>query len=103
MGKKGTLKNQRQSLPASLKRHKFSARPFGNTTLIKEIIIEAMTNNDLDTVEDVLIAYLKASSKSKLARLTGLGRQTLYDLIDRKKEFNPTLKTFGTILQAIPA
>ena len=60
-------------------------------------------SNDLETFQDVLIAHLRTVSKSKLAAKTKIGRQTLYDLIDEKKEFNPTLSTLGSILKAIAA
>jgi DNA-binding phage protein len=38
-----------------------------------------------------------------LSSKTGLGRQTLYDLINDEKEFNPTLSTLAAILKAIAA
>ena len=59
--------------------------------------------NDLETFQDVLIAHLRTVSKSKLAIKTKLGRQTLYDLINEDKEFNPTLSTLGSLLKAIAA
>ena len=71
--------------------------------LVREVLIDALMENDLDTFQDVLIAHLRATSKSRLAVRTGLGRQTLYDLIDHKKEFNPTLSTLGALLKAIAA
>tara|TARA_Y100000590_G_scaffold458061_1_gene611989 strand:- start:179 stop:316 length:138 start_codon:yes stop_codon:yes gene_type:complete len=42
-------------------------------------------------------------NKSKLAQKAGLGRQTLYDLIDPKKEFNPELSTITALFQIIAA
>lgn len=59
--------------------------------------------NDLETFQDVLVAHLRAAPKSALSLKTGLGRQTLYDLINESKEFNPTLSTLGALLKAIAA
>lgn len=71
--------------------------------LVREVLVEALMTNDLATFQDVLIAHLRAMSKSRLASKTGLGRQTLYDLIDESKDFNPTLSTLGAILKGIVA
>ena len=59
--------------------------------------------DDLETFKDVLIAHIRAISKTQLSTKSKLGRQTLYDLIDEDKEFNPTLSTLGSILKAIAA
>ncbi len=68
-----------------------------------ETLLICLSENDLESFEDVLIAHLRTVSKSKLAKDTGLGRQTLYDLIDGKRPFNPTLSTLGPILKALKA
>ena len=86
-----------------LTKHNTNSPGFKNPKLIKEILVEALMTNDLETFQDVLLAHLRAVSKTKLAADTKLGRQTLYDLIDEKKEFNPTLSTLGAILEAIAA
>jgi DNA-binding phage protein len=70
---------------------------------LKEVLAEALMNNDLETFQDVLTVHIRTVSKSKLAAKTRIGRQTLYDLIDEEKEFNPTLSTLGSILKAIEA
>lgn len=74
-----------------------------NPKIIKSAILEALVNSDLESVRDLLIAHIRTVNKSKLAIKTKLGRQTLYDLIDKKKEFNPSLKTLTTILDNIAA
>jgi DNA-binding phage protein len=51
----------------------------------------------------VLIAHLQTVNKSKLASKTKLGRQTIYDLMDSKKEFNPSIKTLSIILENLAA
>ncbi len=71
--------------------------------LVLATLIDSLVKNDLDTFQDVLIAHLRTVSKSKLAAETKLGRQTLYDLLDEKKPFNPTLTTVGSILKSLAA
>ncbi len=41
--------------------------------------------------------------KSKLAIETKLGRQTLYDLLDEEKPFNPGIKTLAPLLKTLEA
>ena len=85
----------------TLKAHETGSKRLRNRKLIKEILVEALLNDDLETFKDVLIAHLVAQPKSKLARDTGLGRQTLYDLIKPTGEFNPTLETLGALLKKV--
>src|SRR5579862_781712 len=103
MAKTATSGKRKRSSPGLLKKHD----PFGgklkDASIVKEVLIEALMENDLETFQDVLIAHLRSVSKSKLSAKTKLGRQTLYDLIDEKKDFNPTLSTLGSILKAIAA
>ncbi len=81
--------------------------PFGkelvNPKLIKKAILEALVDGDLETVRDLLVAHLRTVNKSKLALKTKLGRQTIYDLMDSEKEFNPSLKTLSIILEKLAA
>ncbi len=70
---------------------------------IKQAVLQALIDCDLEAVRDLLIAHLQTVNKSKLATKTKLGRQTLYDLMDSKKEFNPSIKTLTTILDNIAA
>ena len=66
-----------------------------------ETLLYCLTENDLESFQDVLIAHLRTVSKSKLAKETKLGRQTLYDLIDGTKTFNPTLSTLGPLFHSL--
>jgi DNA-binding phage protein len=81
--------------------------PFGKELAdpkrIKEAVLQALVDGDLESVRDLLIAHLRTVNKSKLASKTKLGRQTLYDLMDFEKEFNPSLKTLTLILDNIAA
>ena len=76
-----------------------SNKTLSNKRMIRELLIEAITKNDLATYQDVLVAYLRTSSKLAISKKTKLGRTTLYDLMDTKKPFNPTLETIGKIFE----
>jgi DNA-binding phage protein len=109
MAKKKTSGRQKGSLKTplgvalGLERHDPAAGPLKDPKVVREVLIDALMQNDLDTFQDVLIAHLRVTSKSRLAARSGLGRQTLYDLISPEREFNPTLSTLGALLKAIAA
>ena len=71
--------------------------------MIKQAVLQALIEGDLEAVRDVLIAHLQTINKSKLASKAKIGRQTLYDLMDSKKEFNPSIRTLTTILESLAA
>lgn len=70
---------------------------------VLETLLYCLSINDIEAFQDVLVAYLKYASKTDLAKQTKLGRRTLYDLLDRKKQFNPTISTIGPLLKALAA
>ena len=74
-----------------------------NPKKILEALIDCLLENDLESFEDILVAHLRTVSKSSFQKKSGLGRQTLYDLIQGKREFNPTLKTLGGLFKALAA
>jgi DNA-binding phage protein len=80
-----------------------SNKDLANKKLVKEILIEALTHNDMETFQDVLVGYIRTSSKLALSKKTKLGRTTLYDLINPEKPFNPTLDTIGKIFEELAA
>lgn len=79
------------------------SKELANPKLIKKAILQALVDGDLDAVQDLLVAHLRTINKSKLSSKTKLGRQTLYDLMDPEKEFNPSLKTLTNILNHLAA
>ena len=79
------------------------SKELANKELVREILIDCLVQNDLGTFQDVLIGYLRTTSKSELSRNAKIGRTTLYDLIDPKKPFNPTLETLGKIFEDLAA
>jgi len=102
MAKAKTSKKQKKSSRNTLTKHEPDTKLLRNKQLITEVLIESLLQNDLDTFRDVLISHLRTLSKTELARKTGLGRQTLYDLIEGKN-FDPRLSTLSSILNKIAA
>jgi DNA-binding phage protein len=86
-----------------LTKHKSDKKLLSNPEAVKQALLDAIANNDLEAVREVLAAHLNATSKLKLSKKTGIGRQTLYDLTDSEKEFNPRLKTLGAIFENLLA
>ncbi len=74
-----------------MKAHDIYSERLKDARLVKEVLIDALMENDIETFQDVLIAHLRAAPKTAFSRKSGLGRQTLYDLIDDSKEFNQKL------------
>ena len=103
MGKAKILQKQKKSSNKSktliLSESKLSEYNFDNSNLVKEILAECILNNDIQTFEDVFLAYIRSQSKIKLAAKSKLGRQTIYDL--ENKKFNPQWSTFCAILKVI--
>jgi len=102
MAKAKTSKKQKKSSHDILTKHETDTKLLRDKKLIMEVLIESLIQNDLDTFRDVLIAHLRTLSKTELARKTGLGRQTLYDLIEGQN-FDPRLSTLSAILSKIAA
>ena len=104
MAKTKTLKKQKGSEKNSFVRHEASSSPgLADKKLVKKILLESLSNNDMETFHDVLIGYIRTSSKVALSKRTKIGRATLYDLINSEKPFNPTLDTIGKIFEELAA
>lgn len=70
---------------------------------LKSILMEALIDGDIEMLKDVLITQIRLQSKAELVRKSKIGRQTLYDLIEGKRDFNPTVKTLSSLLKVIAA
>ena len=107
MDKVKTSKKQRKLSAKSktplLVVHDPFSKELADVKIIKQSILQALVDGDIEAVRDLLIAHLRTVNKSKLSAKTKLGRQTLYDLMDSKKEFNPTIKTLTNILDNLAA
>lgn len=102
MAKAKTSKKQKISSLDTLKKHKTDTKLLLNKKLIVEVLIESLLKNDIQTFRDVLISHIRTMSKTSLAKKTGLGRRTLYDLIENEN-FDPRLSTLGSLLSKLAA
>lgn len=104
MGNKKTSKKRKESKPIILKEYiPFNDPDFKNVDTVFEILIECLKEEDLDSFRDVLFVHLMTVNKMELAKKAGIGRRTIYDLLDPKKEFNPELKTIAALFKALAA
>ena len=93
---KSETKSLRENVP-------FQSDILRNSNEIINVLLECIQNNDLDSFREVLAAHLMTVNKMELAKKAGIGRRTLYDLIDMKKDFNPELGTVSALLNALAA
>lgn len=104
MGKVKTLKGQKNFSKKSktfvLIEHRPDKMVF-KPHVVREILAECILSGDLETFQDVFLAYIRSQSKTKLAAKSKLGRQTIYDLLDENKKFNPEWETLRSLLIAI--
>ena len=102
MAKEKTLKKRKKSSVNTLKKFEPNRKLLLDRKLIAEVLVDAIFENDIETFRDVLISHLRTLSKTELAKRTGLGRRTLYDLMDNEK-FDPRLSTLSSLLSKIAA
>lgn len=74
---------------------------FNQPELVREILADCILSGDMETFEDVILAFIRSQPKSKLAHQLQIGRQTLYDLMNEDKRFNPEWETLSGILRAM--
>jgi DNA-binding phage protein len=87
-----------------LKAHEpFASRELKNSKLVIDTLLECIRTGDIESFREVLTAHLMTMNKTKIAAKSGIGRRTLYDLMDSKKEFNPELSTISAIIQSLAA
>lgn len=104
MAKIATSKKQKKSATKSLKVHApFESKILKDSEVVADTLLECIKTGDLESFREVLFAHLMTVNKMALAKKAGIGRRTLYDLIDPKKEFNPELSTVSALIQALAA
>ncbi len=107
MGKaKISKKPRRSSLkskPVALKAHKVLGEPGIDREMIRKLVVKALFDDDLEMLKDVLLYHIRSRSKADLVRKSKLSRQTMYDLLSDKRDFNPSIKTLSALLKAIAA
>ena len=104
MHKIETSRRRRKFATKSLRVHvPFASKELRDPKLVIETLLDCIKTGDLQSFRDVLLANLMTVNKKSLATRAGIGRRTLYDLIDPKKEFNPELSTVSAVIQALAA
>lgn len=104
MAKASTSKKQKKSKKITTKEYiPFQSPHLKDVNLVIEILLDCIKTGDINTFREVLVAHLITVNKVELAKKSGLGRRTIYDLIDPKKEFNPELSTLTALFQALAA
>ena len=81
----------------------FTSEELKDSNLVSEILLDCIKTGELDAFRDVLISYLTTANKTQIAKKAGIGRRTLYDLLDTDKDFNPELSTVSAVIRAIAA
>ena len=100
MDKAKTSKKPKAFSKKSLKEFKPNASLLLNKKLVAEVLVDCLLKNDVQTFQDVLVSHLRTLSKTDLAKQTGIGRRTLYDLMEGKN-FDPRLSTLSALLSKI--
>lgn len=87
-----------------MKAHKpFASKELRDSHLVAETLLECIRTGDIESFREVLMAHLMTVNKVAVAKKAGIGRRTLYDLIDPKKDFNPELSTISAVIRALAA
>lgn len=79
----------------------FAAKEVKDPGLVAEALLDCIKTGDLGAFREVLSAHLLTANKRNIAKKAGIGRQTLYDLIDPEKPFNPELSTISAVIRAL--
>ena len=104
MAKVETLKKPRKSETKFLKAHvPFKSDLLKDSEGVMEALFDCIRNDDVESFRTVLAAHLMTVNKTKLAQKAGIGRRTLYDMVDFNKEFNPEFTTISALMKALAA
>lgn len=102
MAKAATSKKQKKSGVKSLRVFKpFTSDEHKDPHLVAEVLLDCIKTGDIETFRDVLISHLLTVNKTAYAKEIGIGRRTLYDLMDLKKVFNPELSTVSALIKSL--
>lgn len=104
MPKVETSKRRKKLGMKYLKVHEpFTSKDLKSPRLVAETLLECIKTGDMESFRDVLIAHLMTVNKAAVAKKAGIGRRTLYDLMDPNREFNPELSTISAVIRALAA
>ncbi len=104
MRKTETSGKRKKSGTKSLKAHvPFASKELRDPHLVAETLLECIKTGDVESFREVLMAHMMTVNKAAIAKKAGIGRRTLYDLIDPHKPFNPELSTISAVIRALAA
>jgi hypothetical protein len=66
-----------------------------NSKLVSDTLIECIRTGDLDAFRDVLASHITITNKLQLSKRTGIGRRTLYDILDPTLTSSPSYVPVG--------
>ncbi len=92
---------RKSSKPTLIPHRPHSSSELKTLKAVSEALVDCLSTGDLDTFREVLAAHILTMNKSRLAVQSGLGRRTIYDLLDPQKEFNPSIQTVSSLLRAL--
>lgn len=102
MAKTKILKKRKKSETKFFRVHEpFTSKELKDPNLVTEALLECIKSGDIEDFRNVLIAHMMTVNKSEMAKKAGIGRRTLYDLLDPNKEFNPELSTISAVIRAL--
>lgn len=81
----------------------FASPELRDSKVVSATLLECIRTGELDAFRDVLTAHILTTNKMRLAKKAGIGRRTLYDMMDPKKKFNPELSTVSAMIRALAA
>ena len=86
----------------SLREHvPFKSDTLKDSEIVTEVLLDCIRTGDLESFREVLAAHLMTVNKTDLAKKAGIGRRTIYDIIDPNKDFNPELSTISALIVAL--
>ena len=69
----------------------------GDYQITAEALLDCLEYGDTDSFREVLAEFLESTNKTEFAVVTGIGRRTLYEIMDFDRPFNPELSTLMAI------
>jgi len=81
----------------------FASLELKDAKVVVETLLDCLCDGDVETFREVLTGHLMTTNKMKLSKKAGIGRRTLYDLMDPSRKFNPELSTLSAIIHALAA
>ncbi len=104
MASKETSKKQKKLVKKSSRNKVTEVNPTAHfRKLSKKKLHEALNacllENDIESLQEILIAYIDSNNKVEIAEQLEISRTTIYQVYS--EDWNPTIKTLARLLQAV--